>query len=196
MHMTVLEVAMCKTPQEIASTIAAIQPSLPAIVSHTFSHRCRLLRPQLSFDLSAFALSFVPASGESSVYPSLTAANVELDIESRDSYTYHHLRRCIYDKVRASGVEVGSRYQVPSAHITLGRFLSNKDHDTEQKRSNWVKAIDITNKWLMNECWSQHDASTEFIGEWIVGQQTGLDARSGTLWYGGGQTVELGKGFE
>jgi hypothetical protein len=31
--------------------------------------------------------------------------------------------------------------------------------------------------------------------EWLVGDGKGLDCREGALWYGGGQTVRLGKGF-
>ena len=50
--------------------------------------------------------------------------------------------------VQAAGVEVGSRYQVPSAHITLGRFLVQEGHDTPEKREKWIKAIDEVNQWL------------------------------------------------
>jgi hypothetical protein len=28
-----------------------------------------------------------------------------------------------------------------------------------------------------------------------VGQEKGLDCRQGTLWYGGGETIRIGKGF-
>lgn len=197
MHLTVLEVALCKTPEEISSTIEAIRPKLSEIVSHTYLHRSRLLKPQVSYDLSAFALSFVPASGEPSVFPSLAAGDTTKHVsDSDDAYTYHHLRRDVFDAIQASSVEVGSRYQVPSAHITLGRFLSNKDHDTPQKRTKWVKVIEAVNAWLISECWQQDDAKREFVGEWLVGHQVGLDARSGTVWYGGGHTVEIGKGFK
>lgn len=193
MHLTVLEVTMCKTPEEISSTISAIRPSVPTIVSHPFFNRSRLVKPLISFDLSAFALSFVPASGEPSISPSPVADSVKEGIELKDAYTYHHLRRDVFDKVQESGVDVGSRYQVPSAHITLGRYLSNNDHDTPQKRKDWIKAIEGINEWLMNDIWGKDGAS--FIGEWIVGQETGLDARSGALWYGGGRTVQMGEGF-
>ncbi|OAQ98042.1 hypothetical protein LLEC1_07945, partial [Akanthomyces lecanii] len=115
------------------------------------------------------------------------------DVTSGDEYTYHHLRRDIFDRVQAAGIEVGSRYQVPSAHITLGRYLSAADHDTPAKRRGWIEAIDEVNGWLEEEVWDRTDA--EFTGEWVVGQERGLDARSGTLWYGGGRTIQLGEGF-
>jgi hypothetical protein len=147
----------------------------------------------ISYDLSAFALSFLPASGEPGVSPPPVAPDVATDVVQGDNYSYHHLRRDVFDQVKEAGVEVGSRYQVPSAHITLGRYLSHDDHDTPEKRQKWVDAIDEINKWLENEVWDKEDA--EFIGEWVVGQERGLDARNGALWYGGGRTILLGEGF-
>ncbi|EGX96427.1 Ureidoglycolate hydrolase [Cordyceps militaris CM01] len=194
MHMTALEVAFSKTPEEIAALTALIRPAVPSIVSHTHRHRARLVKPFVSYDLSAFALSFLPASGEPPLSP--PPAGVDLaaqDVTAGDGYTYHHLRRDVFEKVRAAGVEVGSRYQVPSAHITLGRYLSEADHDTPAKRRRWVEAVDEVNRWLEADVWDSHAAA--FTGEWVVGQERGLDARSGTLWYGGGRTIQLGEGF-
>ncbi|KJZ79549.1 hypothetical protein HIM_01018 [Hirsutella minnesotensis 3608] len=170
MHLTTLEVAFSKTPEEIASLLAPLRPALPRITSHTHSHRARLVKPYISYDQSAFAVSF-----------------------RGDAYTYHHLRRDVWDLVRGAGVEVGSRYQVPSAHVTLGRYLGDADHDTPAKREAWVGAIDRVNEWLEHEVWDQ--AGADFVGEWVVGHEKGLDARNGTLWYGGGRTVVLGEGF-
>lgn len=193
MHLTVLEVAMCKNPEEISSTVSAIRPHLSSITSHTFLKRSRLVKPQLSFDLSAFALSFVPASGELRTSPPAVDNDDPEGVRQSDSYTYHHLRQDIFDQVQHSGLEVGSRYQVPSAHITLGRYVSNEDHDTPEKRKDWVKVLENINKWLAEEIWDNDSA--DFIGEWVVGQETGLDARSGVLWYGGGRTIQMGEGF-
>ncbi|UKZ73038.1 hypothetical protein TrVFT333_000677 [Trichoderma virens FT-333] len=172
MHMTTLEITFSKTPQEIDSLVSVIRPAAPSIASYTHTHRSRLVKPMISYDLSAFALSFLPAS---------------------DDYTYHHLRRDIFDKVKEAGVEVGSRYQVPSAHITLGRYMTDEEHDTPEKREKWVKVIDDINAWLEKQVWDQQDA--QFIGEWVVGQERGLDVRNGALWYGGGRTIVLGEGF-
>lgn len=191
--MTALEVAFSKTPEEIGHLVSTLHQSIPFIVNHPFYHRSRLVKPMISYDLSAFAVSFVPAAGESPLSPPPVAPDVEEGVTKGDEYTYHHLRRDVYDKVLAGGIEVGSRYQVPSAHITLGRYLNDEDHDTPEKREQWVKAIDRINEWLEKEVWDKQDA--EYVGEWVVGQERGLDARNGTLWYGGGRTILLGEGF-
>ncbi|KAI8725204.1 hypothetical protein NCS52_00091000 [Fusarium sp. LHS14.1] len=193
MHLTVLEIAFSKTPDEIASLVSTLRPSIPSIVNYPYSHRSRLVKPMISYDLSAFAVSFLPAAGEASLSPPPTEPIVMDGITQGDDYTYHHLRRDVFDQVQAGGVEVGSRYQVPSAHITLGRYLNHSDHDTPEKRASWVKAINEINQWLEKEVWDNPDS--EFVGEWIVGQEKGLDARNGTLWYGGGRTIVLGEGF-
>lgn len=194
MHLTTLEVAFCKTPAEIEALISTIRHAIPAIVSYTHTHRSRLVKPFLSYDLSAFALSFLPASGEAVLSPPPQGVDVPADsITGGDDYTYHHLRKDVFDQTQAAGIEVGSRYQVPSAHITLGRYLSEVDHDTPEKRQKWIAAIDEVNRWLEDEVWDKRDA--EYTGEWIVGQERGLDARNGTLWYGGGRTIHLGEGF-
>ena len=193
MHMTALEVAFSKTPDEIASLVSTLRPAIPSITSHTHSHRSRLVKPTISYDLSAFALSFLPAAGEAPLSPSPTGPDPQEGIVQGDAYTYHHLRRDVFDQVRDGGLEVGSRYQVPSAHITLGRYLDDADHDTPEKRERWIRAIDDINKWLQQEVWDKPDA--EFVGEWVVGQERGLDARNGALWYGGGRTIMMGEGF-
>lgn len=195
MHMTTLEITFSKTPEEIGSLVSIIRPAIPSIASYTHTHRSRLVKPMVSYDLSAFALSFLPASGEATLSPAPVSPDAPVNgpVTQGDDYTYHHLRRDIFDKVKEAGIEVGSRYQVPSAHITLGRYLTDEEHDTPEKREKWVKAIDDINAWLESEVWDQQDA--QFIGEWIVGQEKGLDVRNGTLWYGGGRTILLGEGF-
>lgn len=202
MHMTTLELAHSKTPQEIADLVACVRPAIPSLTSHPFSHRSRLVKPLVSYDLSAIALSFLPASGEEVVSPLPVEPHAEdiahpglrgADTAETDKYTYHHLRRDVCRMAAATGVAVGSRYVVPSAHITLGRYLGQEDHDTPELRQRWIQAIDDINAWLENEVWDVKDG--EFIGEWIVGQEKGLDARCGALWYGGGRTIMMGEGF-
>lgn len=193
MHLTTLEVAFSKTPEEIGALVSTLRPSIPSLTSYTHTHRSRLVKPMVSYDLSAFAVSFLPASSEAAVSPAPVAPDLTEGVTEGDNYTYHHLRRDIFDNVQAAGVQIGSRYQVPSAHITLGRYLTHADHDTPEKRRAWVEAIDEINAWLETEVWDRDDA--EYIGEWVVGQERGLDARNGTLWYGGGRTIMMGEGF-
>lgn len=192
MHATALEVAFSRTPEEIGSLVSTLRPAIPSIASYTHTHRSRLVKPMVSYDLSAFALSFLPAAGEKEISPAPVAPDVEGATQG-DDYTYHHLRRDLFEKVKEAGIEVGSRYQVPSAHITLGRYLSHDDHDTPEKRQKWIKAIDEINEWLEKKIWDREDA--DFVGEWVVGQERGLDIRNGTLWYGGGRTILQGEGF-
>ncbi|KAK7739139.1 hypothetical protein SLS53_005775 [Cytospora paraplurivora] len=186
------KVTHSRTPDEIASLVEQIRPSIPALANFTFTHRSRLVRPMLSYDLAAVAVSFVPAAGEPVASPAPASApggTHEVD----DTYTYHHLRRDVFDLARTAGVDVASRYVVPSAHITLGRYLGQEDHATPEQREKWTRTIDEANAWLEREVWDR--AEGPFAGEWIVGQEKGIDARSGCLWYGGGRTIMMGEGF-
>jgi hypothetical protein len=188
MHMTTLEIAHLRTAEEIADMLASTRPVIPALTSLTFTRRARLVKPMISYDLSAVAVSFLPAAGE----PPLTAEDRTAE---DDEYTYHHLRRDAFN-MATGHVEVASRYVVPSAHITLGRYLTQADHETPEQREQWIRAIDDINKWLETEVWNIKDVKDgQFVGEWIVGQERGLDCRCGTLWYGGGRTIMIGEGF-
>lgn len=192
MHLTTLEVAHSRTAPEISAMVSQIRPALPALTSFTYHHRTRLVKPMLSYDLSAIAVSFLPAAGERTQLhqsPSSPAEHVAHD----DGYTYHHLRRDVFDLAQSTGVDIASRYSVPSAHITLGRYLTQEDHATAEMRERWVETIDEINAWLEREVWDRADV--EFLGEWLVGQERGLDARDGTLWYGGGRSIMVGEGF-
>lgn len=202
LHLTTLEVAHSRTPEEIAGMVSTIRSALPALTNLTYTSRSRLVKPWISYDLSALALSFLPAAGEKVLSPApvlphnKTIAHPGMDgssTETTDAYTYHHLRRDVFGLVQRTGVEIGSRYVVPSAHITLGRFLTQADHATPEQRRAWIQTIDDINTWLEQEVWNVADG--KFIGEWIVGQERGLEARCGPLWYGGGRSVMSGEGF-
>ena len=226
LHMTCLEISHSLTPDAISSLVDTLRPKCQEIADYTYSHRARLIKPMLSYDSAAIALSFVPA-----------AAEVQ---DTDDEFTYHHLRRDVYNLCKSTGVEIASRYTVPSAHLTIARFVTQKDiiaspsssssdmrdntasdksfdeldpsyHpsiDTE-KVHRLVAKIESLNTWLESNLWPLdsrlHSKSktdqTEFESvrhrgaEWIVGEGKGLDFRRGTLWYGGGETICLGKGF-
>lgn len=203
MHLTTLEVTHSRTPGQVASLVGQMRPTLPALTNFTFTHRSRLVKPMISYDLAAAAVSFIPATGEplTSPPPCATTCTAMTDGDNQDaprhtvddSYTYHHLRKDVFDLAKTSGVDIASRYVVPSAHITLGRYLTQEDHATPELRERWVRTIEEINAWLEAEVWEK--TGEEFVGEWIVGQEKGLDARCGTLWYGGGRTLMLGEGF-
>ena len=202
------------------------------ITDYPFSHRARLVKPMLSYDSAAIALSFVPAAGEAPtplepIHTSDSDRTDEAETETRqdDAYTYHHLRRSLYELCINGGVEVTSRYTVPSAHLTIARFVTQDDISSAPQEGNegpaqvqvegsttatkrvvvdkekvkkLVEKIEEISAWLEEEYWPREYQQGEDIkqgGEWVVGEGKGLDCRKGTLWYGGGETIRLGKGF-
>ncbi|KAI8966528.1 RNA ligase/cyclic nucleotide phosphodiesterase [Daldinia sp. FL1419] len=193
MHITTLEVDFSRTAGEIEALKETLKPCIPQIASYTHQHRSRLVKPIISYDLSAFALSFLPSSSEPPLSPAPVPPDSVEVLQHGDRYTYHHLRRDMWDRAKEAGVTVSSRYVVPSAHITLGRYLTDADHATPEQRKKWVDTIDEINTWLEAEVWDNPES--KLIGEWVVGQEKGLDIRVGTLWYGGGRTIQTGEGF-
>ncbi len=198
MHMTALEITHSRTPEEVTELVSTMRPSMGALTSFTYAHRARLVKPMLSYDLAAVAVSFLPAAGEPLTSPPQAPMDSGVGTEPRvdaDAYTYHHLRRDVFDLANSTGVQVGSRYVVPSAHITLARYLTQGDHATAAMREKWIRTIQDINSWLEAEVWDRAKGEGDFIGEWMVGQEKGLDAHQGTLWYGGGRTIMMGEGF-
>ncbi|KAI5210050.1 hypothetical protein E4T39_00477 [Aureobasidium subglaciale] len=195
LHMTALEITHSLTAPEIDELVEQVRPGIPSITDYTYSHRARVVKPSVSYDAQAFALSFLPAAGEPcAVDPSRRPED--------DDYTYHHLRRDLYALTSATGVKVASRYVVPSAHLTIGRFITPSDTETADgkvdhaRMQEIVKTVDGINEWLKSEFWSVEGKGIKAGGEWIVGEGKGLDSRKGMLWYGsGGETIRLGKGF-
>lgn len=194
LHMTALEITHSVSASEIDSLVSILQAKIPHITDYTDTHRARLVKPMLSYDSSALALSFVPAAGE--------GMGVRREKEV-DGYTYHHLRRDLYEICTKTGVTIASRYTVPSAHLTIGRFITQQDiaRDGEQEQVDGLKVqklverIEEINAWLEREYWPIEGHGIALGGEWTVGEEKGLDCRRGTLWYGGGETIRLGKGF-
>ena len=187
LHMTVLEVAHSRTEAEIAVMVEKMEERIPEIVNFTYDHRARLVRPTLSYDAAAIALSFLPAAGE----------GVPENEASKDVYTYHHLRRDIFTLCNSTGVEVASRYVVPSSHLTIARFVTQKDFSKEKakaldsdKVASLVGRLDGLNAHLKAQYWSKETEA------WTIGEDTGLVCRKGTLWYGRGQTQCTGQGFD
>jgi hypothetical protein len=197
--MTTLEIThSLPTAADVDAIIAQLQPVIQTIVDYPASHPARLIKPLLSYDQAAIALSFVPAGGEALSSSSLCTPTTLS--ASTDKYTYHHLRRDLYAIARSTGVVIDSRYIVPSAHITIGRFLVQTDHATREKMDSWVRGIEDINVWLQDEFWPKREEAQgygetiEKGGEWIVGHHQGLELRKGQLWYGGGETITSGKG--
>lgn len=193
MHLTVLEIIHSVTNLEVHSIIATIGPETVATVAdYTYSHRARLIKPMLSYDAAAVALSFVPAAGEGLHLSSSSSSERSM---ADERFTYHHLRRELFNIVKKTGVSIESRYVVPTSHITIGRFLSQDDHDSPEKMERFVTKIEEINQWLESEYWPKDGGMRKEDAEWMVGHEKGLDFREGRLWYGDGNTVRIGRGF-
>lgn len=193
LHTTVLEAAHSLTETQIEDLVQTLQSSTSItqaqIVEHAIGHGTRLLKPMVCFDSAALALSFVPAAGKCST---------DQSDGHNDNYTYHHLRRDIFDMVRQTNVPVASRYSVPSAHVTIARFIThegflvNGTHPGQLDHSRvklLVDKIGDINEKLKRVYWPQPDGTNPEGGEWVVGQDKGLVIRRGRLWYGGGEDV-------
>lgn len=167
LHLTVLEITHSRTPEVIDALVTQMRPEMERIVGLPRTHRTTLIKPMLSYDAAALAISFVP------------------DTES--GYTYHHLRKDFYKAAVESGVSIASRYTVPSAHITVARFITERDHPPAEPLRKWVERIEEINRWLAEE-WQDGL-------KWTVGEERGVDFSAGNLWYGGGYRVARGEGF-
>lgn len=120
-----------------------------------------------------------------------------------EGYTYHHLRRDLWALFNEHDVPVASRYVLPSCHMTIARFVSLSDAspkgsssapeadilEAPEEMRAFVEKIDEINAWLEGEYAGEE-------GEWVVGEEKGLDFRIGTCWYGGGETVRLGRALD
>lgn len=196
LHLTTLEIANSRTPFEVEKIVSSLEKggTIPDIVNYTLDHRARLINPTVSYDATAMALSFVPA------------AKKGIAGAPGNEYTYHHLRRDLFDKVTASGVNIAARYTVPSAHITIARFVSQDGFslgDPSQGRNDLdhgrvlalIEKIEEINQTLKHNYWPREDPSVPSAGEWVVGQEQGLDFCKGTSWYGKSDRILLGQGF-
>lgn len=185
LHITTTELTNAKTRAEVDEMMDIFQqkPPLEEIVNYTLTHSPRLVRPIISFDATAVALSFVPAA--------------ETD---KDRYTYHHLRRDLWDIVSVSGCQLGARYIVPSAHVTIGRYAmppradqSKEVDDLCTKVPSLIRKIEEINQELGSGDWKRFGGHSR--GMWVVGQEQGMQLNQGRSWYGNGEVVLTGKGI-
>lgn len=183
LHLTAMEMTHSKTPEEILELIAKMQDHIPNICDYPYDHRCRLVKPTLGYDGAAIALSFLPAAGE----------NCSSNPKWGDSYTYHHFRRDLYSLCQASGVKVASRYVLPSAHLTIARFV-NQDLYEKGEVARLVAGIEEINDLLRETTWEGSSESQQPL-EWFVGEGKGLVCRKMRVWYGDGESHYEGKGF-
>lgn len=207
LHMTVLEICSSLTEPEVEEVIAPLQNTLSQILDYSYTHRTRLLKPLINCDASGIAISFVPAAGET------LDANLSRNAEE-DRYTYHHLRRDIYQMAIKTGTKVKSRYITPSAHITIARFMTNDGFlnnasppyndgggqettflDSERIQT-LLDKIEQLNTWLEVEHWPRDSVGGfKKATVWNVGEEVGLVFAKGRAWYGKGTEVMTGQAY-
>jgi vesicle-fusing ATPase len=185
--MTVLEVTHSQTEVDISTLVKKMESKIPEITDYTYNHRARLIKPMLSYDAAAIALTFLPAAG---------GDGSDGRDPNADGYTYHHLRRDIYALSKSTGIEIESRYVVPSSHLTIARFVSRKDFtNADTGALDKQKIEDVVGKLVsINHDLQAEDESAQ-TETWQVGEGKGLVCRTGTVWYGGGQSQHEGRGF-
>lgn len=187
LHITTLEMAHSRTADEISDMVDVMGSKIAEICNFLPDHRSRLVKPLVSFDASAIALSFLPAAGE----------DMRIDEGSSDAYTYHHLRRDLYDMCQRTGVPVASRYVVPSAHLTIARFV-DQDIYKHSKMKELINALTSVNEDLQSRHWDQQARGGKHASslQWVVGEEKGLVCRKMRVWYGDGESHYEGRGFE
>ena len=175
LHITVQEVVTSTTRMAVESLIQSIGVyHLEHMVHYPADKGVRLGKPFLSFDKAGLAVSFLSIEG------------------GRDrSYTYHHLRRDLWGMLRRRGIEASSRYLVPSAHLTVGRFIGVEPvgiGSVAKEMKKWIKVIDEINDWL-EKYGEQYMHGDDGEGQSFWEIDTPLDLRKGLTWYGEGQKV-------
>ncbi|KAF8426015.1 RNA ligase/cyclic nucleotide phosphodiesterase [Tirmania nivea] len=178
LHITALEVTHSTTYPAVESLIRSIGLSLlEKLVAWPKDKGVRLGKPLLSYDKAALAISFLPLEGG-----------------KNKSYTYHHLRRDLWGILEKGGFHVDSRYIVPSAHVTVGRFFGDVTEGVEgpgavqEEMKRWIEVIDSINDWLDKEG-ENYMRGENGQADPFWEMDSPLVLRKGRLWYGGGDPV-------
>lgn len=150
LHLSILEVAHSVTEDTVRQLLQNLKPSISDLKN--VPQDVVLVKPLVCFDNSAVALTLVP--------------------DDHSVFTYTHYRAWLHQAVSDTGVQVESRYQVPSAHITIGRFTDTVGEETVDA---FVAAIERINDKLEGSRL-----------EWHIGEEREVEVRCGRIWYGGG----------
>lgn len=162
LHLSALEITHSAPSEMISSLLVSLRPHISQLL-HPLPFAPLLIKPMICFDSAALALTFVPHPDE--------------------PFSYTHYRAKLFDTVESlANISVDSRYQVPSAHITIARFIDEIGPDT-------VKAL-LAKISELNE---MLEASTL---EWKIGTERASECRCGRIWYGGGWSEGHGLSIE
>lgn len=155
LHMTALEIVHSEPEETIQPLLASLKPHITKLVHGALNDPPTLFRPKICFDAAALALTFIP--------------------NPKKPVSYTHYRAKLFDTVvNEAGIPVDSRYQVPSAHITIARFIDQVSPDK-------LKAL-LAKAEELNGLLAASDL------EWTIGDERPALVRSGRIWYGGGRT--------
>lgn len=193
--MTTLEMLPARSLSEVEEFENFLKEHAPLqdIVNYTLTHRARLVHPIVSYDASALAFSFIPAVEET---------DHDVGGKVKHGYSYQHLRSDLYNIVTEAGCELEARYTVPSAHVTIARFVrpvGRSENESEEpslfrnRAHELAAAIEDINQELKSDDWKRFGNPSR--GEWVVGQEQGLELMKGRSWYGKGESVVIGEGF-
>lgn len=151
LHMSALEISHSAPKETTQALLVSLRPHISQIL-HPPPQAPTLIKPQICFDSSALALTFLP--------------------DPTQDFTYTHYRANLFDMVSMTGVPVESRYQVPSAHVTLARFID--DVPPKQVKQLLAKITEL----------NEQLASSDL--EWTICSERASEFRCGRIWYGGG----------
>ncbi|VVT49248.1 uncharacterized protein SAPINGB_P002177 [Magnusiomyces paraingens] len=176
LHLSVLEVTHSAPPDVIDSQIKQLKPYLSEILTSR-DNAPILVKPLVCFDSAAFALTFAPLD---------SSLQKEYGAHSED-YTYTHYRAHLYNAINKAQVYCAARYEVPSAHVTIARFIEEVSPNVVDAL---LETIQNINTWL-EDVYSNPESFS-----WQVGSERGTECRCGRIWYGGGWTEATGETVE
>jgi hypothetical protein len=157
--MTLLEILCVGTSRHLSSVVAKIKPHLHELLQ---TKGCRLVQPMLTCDRVAFAITFVSPVD--------------------DNWGHLHLREQIWENcVDCVGVMPRMRYCLPSAHVTIARWIGPATGDIVR-----IQEIVGQINAKIEEIWK------DVGGLWTVadnGGAEGVRCLSGLIWYGIGDEL-------
>jgi hypothetical protein len=158
LHMAMVELAHRHTLEylhSISSALGAARLQKMLDLIHTLPNKPRLVSPRLSVDAMGVALTFLPCSAQ--------------------TYTYHDLKAEMHGVALESGGEFDMCYTVPSAHVTLGRFVGDEFFASREARQEFVELVEKMNEEL---------GTGRAMEDWVLCEEGSLELQAGYLKFG------------
>jgi hypothetical protein len=197
-HLTVLELSHRHSVPQLQATYDALTKETAQAMTNIPSSlpKCqtiRLVKPFLSFDEKAVAVTFVPDASNASYATNGYASDEDDKVHDSDHFTYQHLRSEMHKLAMKSGIKIDTCYTTATAHITLGRFIGDSvfapssvnhdadganDDDTQTRTRNFVKLVQEINKELESSLWGEDGM------KWVIAGDKGLECQFGYVKWG------------